>query len=255
MSLLVIIYFNFFVIFSQLFGEYSADEDVSPDTADPEAAADAGAEALTAETKENGNVQRTSTRQWAQSCNYDPKKLFNKLFNDDIKYLLSMANLWKNRTAPLPADFDALEEPGTSDTGNGGDAGPTQLRDQKVWSLVECGKVFENCVKNLRDDFEKLKEGDNLVWDKDDKNGMDFVAACANIRAHIFGIAKKSRFEIKSMAGNIIPAIATTNAITAGFVVMHALKVLQEKYEKCQNVYMRLRPNARNQLMVPDKSK
>ena len=42
-----------------------------------------------------------------------------------------------------------------------------------------------------------LKEGDHLVWDKDDKYAMDFVAACANIRAHIFGIALNSRFQIK----------------------------------------------------------
>lgn len=55
------------------------------------------------------------------------------------------------------------------------------------------------------------------------------------------------------MAGNIIPAIATTNAITAGFVVMHAFKVLQNQFNKCQSVYMRLTPNGRNQIMVPDK--
>lgn len=42
-----------------------------------------------------------------------------------------------------------------------------------------------------------LKTGDHLVWDKDDKSAMDFVAACANIRAHIFGIAQKTRFDIK----------------------------------------------------------
>lgn len=42
-----------------------------------------------------------------------------------------------------------------------------------------------------------LKEGDHLVWDKDDKYAMDFVAACANIRAHIFGITQNSRFQIK----------------------------------------------------------
>ena len=35
---------------------------------------------------------------------------------------------------------------------------------------------------------------------------MDFVTACANIRYHIFDIANKSHFEVKSMAGNIIPA-------------------------------------------------
>jgi hypothetical protein len=33
------------------------------------------------------------------------------------------------------------------------------------------------------------------------------------------------------MAGNIIPAIATTNAITAGLCVLQALKVLRGKVE------------------------
>lgn len=57
------------------------------------------------------------------------------------------------------------------------------------------------------------------------------------------------------MAGNIIPAIATTNAITAGIVVMRAFNVLQEEYDKCQSVYVRLRLNPRNQIFVPDRSK
>lgn len=55
------------------------------------------------------------------------------------------------------------------------------------------------------------------------------------------------------MAGNIIPAIATTNAITAGIVVMRAFRVLQEEYAKCQSVYVRLVLNPRNQLFVPEK--
>lgn len=57
------------------------------------------------------------------------------------------------------------------------------------------------------------------------------------------------------MAGNIIPAIATTNAITAGIVVMRAFNVLQEQYDRCQSVYVRLRLNPRNQIFVPDRSK
>lgn len=57
------------------------------------------------------------------------------------------------------------------------------------------------------------------------------------------------------MAGNIIPAIATTNAITAGIVVMRTFRVLQEEFEKCQSVYVRLVLNPRNQLFVPDKGK
>lgn len=54
------------------------------------------------------------------------------------------------------------------------------------------------------------------------------------------------------MAGNIIPAIATTNAITAGIVVMRAFRVLQQEYEACKTVYVRLRVNGRNQFIVPE---
>lgn len=235
-------------LFNQLFGESNEDEDVSPDTADPEAGAEAGESALSAEANEKGNVDRVNTRTWAQQCGYDPEKIFNKLFYDDINYLLSMSNLWKSRTPPNPAKWDALEEDG--------EAAPTDtvLRDQKALSLTESAKVFGESITALKADFEKLAEGDHLVWDKDDKHAMDFVAACANIRAQIFNIPRKSRFEIKSMAGNIIPAIATTNAITAGVVVMHAFRVLKEELDKCKSVYMRLRPNARNQLFVPDRT-
>lgn len=62
---------------------------MSPDTADPEAAGDAGEDALK-DQSESGNVQRTSTHQWAQENDYEPSKLFNKFYGDDIKYLLSM---------------------------------------------------------------------------------------------------------------------------------------------------------------------
>ena len=38
------------------------------------------------------------------------------------------------------------------------------------------------------------------------------------------------------MAGNIIPAIATTNAIISGVIVMQALNILNGKLDKCKTV-------------------
>ncbi|XP_011310203.1 SUMO-activating enzyme subunit 2 [Fopius arisanus] len=242
-------------LFNQLFGEEDPDQDVSPDTADPEAAGDkAGEGALNSDSNEKGNIERVSTRLWAQSSDYDPEKLFNKLFHDDIKYLLSMDNLWKKRRPPTPLDWKNLPDvvAGCSKENND----DTCLKEQQKWSIAKCADVFSNAVHNLKTNLSKLREkspNDHLVWDKDDQDAMDFVAACANIRAHIFGISQKSRFDVKSMAGNIIPAIATTNAIVAGIVILHAFRILRGLFEECKSVYLRPRPNHRGQLLVPEK--
>ncbi|XP_031777196.1 SUMO-activating enzyme subunit 2 [Nasonia vitripennis] len=241
-------------LFNQLFGEEDPDQDVSPDTADPEAAGDtAGEGALQTEANDKGNVERVSTRTWAQSNSYDPEKLFTKLFHDDIKYLLSMDNLWKKRRPPVPLDWNNLPD---GVAGCSRDESETGLRDQQQWSIAKCGLVFAESIKNLSTAFTACREKsatDHLIWDKDDQAAMDFVAACANIRAHIFGIPQKTRFDIKSMAGNIIPAIATTNAIIAGVVVLHAFRILLKKLEDCKSVYLRPKMNHKNQLLVPEK--
>lgn len=47
------------------------------------------------------------------------------------------------------------------------------------------------------------------------------------------------------MAGNIIPAVATTNAIIAGLIVLTAMKVLGGTWSECRNVsagIMRISP-------------
>lgn len=56
---------------------------------------------------------------------------------------------------------------------------------------------------------------------------MEFVTAAANIRASSFGIPLHSLFEAKGIAGNIVHAVATTNASIAGLIVIEAIKVLQ----------------------------
>ena len=93
---------------------------------------------------------------------------------------------------------------------------------------------------------------DDSLWGKDDLPALNFVTACANIRMQIFNIPNKSRFEVKSMAGNIIPAIATTNAVIAGCIVMEALKILNKQEDKCKTVYLRRQPNPRKKILVTE---
>jgi len=234
-------------LFNQLFGEADPDEDVSPDTEDPEAAGDAAGETATKEdaAKADGNVERKSTRVWAQECGYSTQKLFQKFFNDDIKYLLSMDKLWSKRRRPTPLDWDCLPSTPNATTV----AQETNLADQKVWSVAECANQLDTAILALKELFNK--QGD-LTWDKDDLPALNFVTACANIRMHIFDIKQKSRFDVKSMAGNIIPAIATTNAVIAGCIVMEAIKILNGQEDKCKTVYLRTQPNPRKKILVTE---
>jgi ubiquitin-like 1-activating enzyme E1 B len=43
------------------------------------------------------------------------------------------------------------------------------------------------------------------------------------------------------MAGNIIPAIATTNAIVSGLIVLQALHLLRRSYGKLRNVHLQFK--------------
>ena len=45
------------------------------------------------------------------------------------------------------------------------------------------------------------------------------------------------------MAGNIIPAIATTNAIIAGLIVLQALHLLRRSYNALRNVHVQFKPS------------
>jgi len=253
-------------LFNQLFGEADSDKDVSPDSEDPELkekekkseqegekaeekeSAEKEKEGEQSQEKSEPPKERVRMRDWATKNEYEPKEIFRKLFFNDVNVLLEMKDLWAKRTPPTPLDWDTIVEDTTAETSSnvGG------IKDQKMWSLKQCKDVFADAITKLKDRLKAKDYKDDLVWDKDDEEAMDFVAACANIRAHIFGIAKKTRFDIKSMAGNIIPAIATTNAVIAGCIVMEALKVLNDETKRAKNVFLRKTISARRQILVTE---
>ena len=55
---------------------------------------------------------------------------------------------------------------------------------------------------------------------------MAFVTATAQLRCLNYDIEYMSRFDAKGVAGNIVHAVATTNAIVSGLIVLEALKIL-----------------------------
>src|ERR1700724_2061104 len=81
-----------------------------------------------------------------------------------------------------------------------------------------------------------------ITFDKDDDDTLDFVTASANLRSIVFGIETRSKFDIKQMAGNIIPAIATTNAIVAGLCVLQSRHVVRNRLDEARMVFISRRP-------------
>lgn len=221
-------------LFNQLFGEdEDPDNDVSPDMNDPELMNSNDKENLENEDKQNGGQpaggKAPSTRKWAEANNYDPVLLFDKLFRIDIEYLHKMDKLWKNRTKPITLKYDELDME-LPNTGSSADQAASSnpedysLKEEKILSLRECYELFVDSLAKLK---ERVQTEQYLVWDKDDEAALDFVTAVSNLRSICFHIERKSKFDVKSMAGNIIPAISSTNSIIGGLMVLQLINLLK----------------------------
>ncbi|KAJ3897575.1 hypothetical protein F5879DRAFT_1006174 [Lentinula edodes] len=163
------------------------------------------------------------------------RMIFDKIFNTDIKRLLSMSDMWNHRAKPVPLDFDRIMQ--ETEVGNGEKEESVALKDQKKLTTKENLELFISSVSALSarlspsSEEEETKETKETVieFDKDDPDTLDFVTAASNLRSLAYGIPQKSKWEVKEMAGNIIPAIATTNAIIAGLIVLQGVHLVAAK--------------------------
>lgn len=158
------------------------------------------------------------------------KKIIETVFVHDIKQLMKIEALWKTRTLPKIISLDGIDfniekvEPKTD--------------MNKNWTLKQTINEFIVAAKHLIK-RQRAVEGTLLEFDKDDLDTLLFVATAANIRSEIFSIVNMTVFDIKQIAGNIIPAIATTNAIIASYSTLNAVKLLsfQEKITDLKSAY------------------
>lgn len=172
------------------------------------------------------------------------EKIFNKVYKYDIERLLGMEEMWTHRPVkPVPLAFeDALNSPSEPSSSSTSASAPTtngsnasQLKDQRTLSLSDNVSLFLTSLTSLA--VRAAADLTNpLSFDKDDDDALDFVTASSNLRSIVYHIDRKTRFEVKQMAGNIIPAIASTNAIIAGLLVLQAVHALSGQWEKTRFV-------------------
>ncbi|OCF35672.1 ubiquitin-like 1-activating enzyme E1 B [Kwoniella heveanensis BCC8398] len=224
-------------LFGKLFGE--DDEDLDTEELDQAKASGENAEEI-----ENLKKEAAAFREVRKGLGEEdgPQRVFHKVFNEDINRLLAMEDMWKKegRVKPVPLLYESIIDgsfqvpplrnapvaPQPQTEGSAKQAEKKGLKDQRELSLKENLELFIDSCKRLSARaiaYPNLP----LAFDKDDDDTLDFVLATANLRATAYGIANKTRFQVKEMAGNIIPAIATTNAIIAGLIVMQSLNILK----------------------------
>ncbi|EIW66085.1 hypothetical protein TREMEDRAFT_45923 [Tremella mesenterica DSM 1558] len=198
-----------------------------------------------------------------------PESVFRKVFKEDIERLLKMEDMWKvaGRVKPVALEMEMIKTgefvvpplrvaipsgvqnggPRTKGKANGengtnGSATAKEtssgLKDQRELSVKDNLDLFIDSCRRLTTRI-IAAPSIPLSFDKDDDDTLDFVVSTSNLRSIAYGIPTRTRFQIKEMAGNIIPAIATTNAIVAGLIVMQALNVLSKNLDKSNNVWLR----------------
>ncbi|KAJ3434721.1 sumo-activating enzyme subunit [Anaeramoeba flamelloides] len=170
--------------------------------------------------------------------------LFLKYFDQGIKDLLALKDFWKGKRKPTPLGNSKTFLNEKKEKTEKGQENNDQPQEMRILEPQEYATLFLKSVGELAKKRVQLSRP--LIFDKDDPLALAFVACVANLRAFIFGITMQSTFEIKGIAGSIIPAVASTNAIVAGIAVKEVTNVLgwlkTKKDESCKSTWVGIPP-------------
>ncbi|KAF6163057.1 hypothetical protein GIB67_001385 [Kingdonia uniflora] len=235
------------LLFAKLFGDKSQDNDLNVRSSDA--------------TSSSQNTEDVFERRVAEDLGQYGRRIYDHVFGYNIEVALSNEETWKSRNRPKPIysrDFlpEKLNKQNGKDSAIANHSSVSAMASlglknpQEVWSLLENTRIFLEALELF---FAKReKDIGSLVFDKDDQLAVEFVTAAANIRATSFGIPMHSLFDAKGIAGNIVHAVATTNAIIAGLITIEAIKVLQSNSNRYRMTYCNEYPS-RKMLLMPVK--
>lgn len=176
-------------------------------------------------------------------------KILTALYNTEVTKQIKMDRYKTSKKKPEPLPLELIQE-GTGynpDTKESSKISPPthspSYKYTQTWSPKDCVLEFTQCFLDVfLSDTPTFDE-----FDKDDSLAIRLVTAASNLRSHIFGIEPlQSIYSAKGIAGNIIPAIATTNAIVSGLQVLQVFHILKLQHEspkidvktKCKYMYV-----------------
>ncbi|KAJ1610955.1 putative SUMO-1 activating enzyme subunit 2 [Cryptosporidium canis] len=175
--------------------------------------------------------------------------MFDFLFNSEITSLAKNEDVYisKHKKIPVPISWDgALRGIYENKDFNSGEN--VENSEQNVPSIKESAELFYKSVYRII--TSRLNEigTSTICFDKDDKDFMDFISAASNLRSYNFHIPLQSRWACQSIAGSIIPAVASTNAIVSGIQVVQLLLMLKSRL-KCGVESSDIHGSARNNMI------
>lgn len=157
-------------------------------------------------------------------------QLLIALYNTEIQKQLDMERFKTAKKVPSPIPVDSFTKM-IVDQDSIAPSKQSGYKHTDIWSKDDCISEAISCIMEAS---KILREGGSLLpeFDKDDDLAMRFVTCTSNLRSYVFGIEPiQSHYSAKGIAGNIIPAIATTNAIVAGLQVLQAFQILAKQME------------------------
>jgi len=123
------------------------------------------------------------------------------------------------------------------------DVTETESESKSTSTSKSTVQMIEEIAELVVENKQLIANMQPVVFEKDDdtNNHIDFITSLSNKRAANYHIEPKDRLTTKSIAGKIIPAIATTTSVTAGLVSLELYKTVYGQINKSYNTIERYR--------------